>query len=107
MHAVKDGDLYKTVEIGGVTFRIYYGYSTQGEKENGWEPRPLYPEFLESPQYTKNGEPFATVFQDVCEHFQPKENKRRWCEDCLLFEKCEKYIGICKCDKRKREVLKE
>ena len=45
MEMIKEGDLYKRIEIEGVTFLIYYGYSTEKEKEHGWEPAPQYPAF--------------------------------------------------------------
>ena len=59
MEMIKEGDLYKRIEIEGVTFLIYYGYSTEKEKEHGWEPAPQYPAFEEVPQYTPDGRPFA------------------------------------------------
>ena len=56
---IKDGALYKTIEIGGTRFDIYYGFYNEREKELGYEPTPIYPDFDKNPQYTKSGIPIA------------------------------------------------
>ncbi len=103
MNKIRDGDLYSTFEIEGVTFAIYYGYPTESERLHGWEPSPIYPDFTVAPQYAPGGQPFATVYQDACEYYRPLLNKTddHWCYNCEMFVKREKYIGICTCEKRR------
>jgi len=101
MNEIKDGDFYKRVEIEGVTFEIFYRYSSEEERARGWEPLPCYPDFEEHPQYTKDGYAFAIAYQDVCKHYQPIRKGEPWCDNCKLFDKREKYIGICQCQARR------
>lgn len=103
MKDIREGDLYKTVVIGGVTFEIRYGYTSEEERER-WDPAPVYPDFAASPMCTADGYPFATVYQDGCSHFYPNPmtTGEKWCSDCKHFEKCEEYIGICRCEKKSR-----
>ncbi len=107
--SIREGDVHKIFSIDNVTFEIRYGYHSPEERKRGWEPIPIYPDFTETRQYTSKGYPFALVYQDVCEHYRPKTSARaeEWCENCLHFEKCEAYIGICRCEKRHREVMRE
>ncbi len=106
---MKEGTLYKRVEIEGVTFEIDYGYLTDEHRQRGWDAEPLYPDFVERPQYTRDGFPFANAYQDVCEHYQrkPSKNDDDWCDLCKLFEKHETYIGICRCEARRGERKNE
>ncbi len=106
MNKIRDGDLYRTVEISGVRFEIRYGYSTEEERKRGWEPSPIYPNFKKRPQYSSDGYPFATAFQDVCEHYAPNPNasKEGWCHDCQYFQKQETHIGLCRCKLRKKHT---
>lgn len=103
MDNIKEGALHKVVEIEGVTFEIYLGYSTEEEKKQGWEPSPQYPVFEKHPQYTKDGRPFAIVYQDCCEYYESINPNRDnlWCYNCKLFDKREDYIGICTCEHRR------
>lgn len=106
---IKEGDVHKVFTINNVTFEIRYGYHSPEEKKRGWEPTPIYPDFTETKQYTLEGYPFASVYQDICEHYKPKKNAptEEWCENCLHFEKGETYIGVCRCERRRREVMRE
>ena len=99
----QDGALCKIVEIDGVTFPIYYGYQSDGERLRGWEPTPQYPDFRREPRYTADGFPFVTVDQDVCEQFAPKPeiSSEGWCNDCRDLERCEEFIGLCRCPKNR------
>ncbi len=105
MNKIRDGDLYQTLEIEGVTFEIYYGYSSDGERSLGWEPSPIYPDFTATPQYTKRGLPFVTAYQDACKHYKPIKNKSddHWCYNCEMFDKRDKHIGICQCAHRREQ----
>ena len=97
MNQIRDGNLHRIVEIDGVEFKIYYGYISDTERDRGWEPYPVYPDFVKAPQYTADGEAFVTAFQDTCEHYEPRGKGEDWCDNCKLFDKRDKYIGICKC----------
>ncbi len=98
MHKPRDGDLYKSIEIEGTRFDIYYGYETEGERER-WDPSPVYPWFPDRPQYTKEGIPFVLAYQDVCSHYGPIVIKTDFneCANCRQFDKREDFIGLCKC----------
>ena len=101
MHPIRDGDLHRIVEIDGVEFKIYYGYLSESEKDKGWKPYPVYPDFIKEPQYTKDGKAFATAFQDPCRHYAPRGTGESWCSNCELFMKKDTYIGICQCSYNK------
>jgi len=97
MLPIKEGDLYRVVDIDGVRFKIHYGYISENEKERGWEPYPVYPDFIQNPQHTVEGEPFVTAFQDVCKHYKPTASGEVWCHNCEWLDKRDTHIGICKC----------
>ena len=100
---VSEGNLYKIVTVADKNFEIRYGYTCEGERAR-WEPSPIYPDFLAFPEYTADGYPFAVAYQDTCKHYIPKPNVagENWCNDCKLFDKQEDYIGICRCEERRR-----
>lgn len=100
---IREGDLYKIVTVADKRFEIRYGYTSEGEREL-WKPTPVYPDFIKEPQYTADGSPFATAYQDICVHYEPKPKVtgENWCNDCKLFQKHEEYIGICQCEKRRK-----
>ncbi len=102
---IDNDTLYKVVNIEGVSFEIRYGYESSKEIDKGWEPTPIYPDFLKNPRYTPKGYPFITVYQAICDHYEPKEDVsgEDWCNDCLWMEQHETYIGICRCKDRKRK----
>lgn len=100
---IKEGDLYKTFELDGIRFDIYYGYEDESERHFG-ELSPVYPDFIAKPQYTKDGYPFAVAYQMECEHYAPKRNSDDdWCANCKFYDKREEYMGVCRCEKRKRK----
>lgn len=103
MTGIKEGDLYKIVEIEGYTFEIRYGYY-EPELEREWnDPMPVFPNFLKEPLYTPSGRPFVTADQKICEHFSPKPkiSGEDWCNDCEHLEKHEEFLGVCKCEARR------
>ena len=103
MKVIREGDVHKVITIDGVDFEIRYGYESPRDKERGWDPEPIYPDFEKEPQYNPEGRPFVTVYHSICEHYQPKEkvSGENWCHDCKLFDRRDIYIGICTCEKRK------
>lgn len=102
----KEGDLYKTVELHGRTFELYYGYYEECDRHNPLcEPIPIYPDFVKEPVYTDSGNPFATVMQDVCDHYRGAGDYTTdtTCADCRYFKSKEEWFGICTCPKNKRD----
>ena len=104
MDEIKDGALYKTIEIDGTRFDIYYGFYNERERELGYEPTPIYPDFDKNPQYTKSGMPIVAVYKDLCKHFKPLPRMIEidGCVNCIYFDKREEYIGLCKCESQIR-----
>ena len=67
---VKEGDLYRVLEIGGARFEIRYGYYEELDRVGKYnDPIPIYPNFLENPQYNNEGYPFVTEMQDTCVYY--------------------------------------
>lgn len=101
--APKEGALYKTLEIEGRRFSLYYGYYEESDRYNPFcDPIPIYPDFLKEPIYTDGGHPFATDMQDACEHYRG-QSAEDGCFCCLHYKKCEDFFGICLCDERRRK----
>lgn len=98
----KEGELYKTVEIQGKTFELYYGYYEERDRNNPLaEPMPIYPDFLKAPSYTDGGVPFVTMMQDACENYDGDDTAERDCSQCRYFVHCVELFGICKCEKNR------
>lgn len=104
MEMIREGMLYRISVVEGTRFELYYGYGSEEEKARGWEPTPIYPDFIGSPQYTKSGHPFANAFQEVCSHYnkRPTPNDDDWCDLCVHFECGDDYIGVCRCPMNRR-----
>ena len=95
-----EGDLYKTLEIHGRTFPLYYGYYEECDRQNPLcEPIVIYPDFLREPVYTDDGVPFVTIVQDACASFKGEAERTpdTTCAECSYFQSGEDWIGICKC----------
>ena len=100
----KEGDLYKEVTVGGNTFKIFYGYYEEFERESPFnDPMPIYPDFIKEPHYTAEGIPIATAMQNVCEFYNGKNDEDSSCSDCVFFQKYEELFGLCNCPRNKRE----
>lgn len=100
MNKIRDGDLYKVVNVFGRIFHLFYGYYDEQDKYGKYrEPVPIYPNFIEHPEYTDNGYPFATEMQDICPHYQGKRGEDS-CFACSHFRKGDEMIGICLCEAR-------
>lgn len=100
MNKIRDGDLYKVVNVFRKVFNLYYGYYEEQDKYGKYtEPVPIYPNFIENPQYSENGHPFTTEMQDICTHYQGKEGEDS-CFFCSHFCKGSELIGLCLCKAR-------
>lgn len=107
MEKIKEGALYKSIEIEGVRFDIYYGYECEGERARGWEPEPVYPNFLTNPQYTQEGKPFVLIHDEICANYQPisKTTECICCSNCKHFSRLEEVIGVCNAKSNKEKEL--
>lgn len=103
----KEGDVYKDVTLYGRTFRLFYGYYEDFERNSGDnEPIPIYPDFIKEPVYTSDGYPFVTAMQDICEYYIGRK-KGDSCMDCKHFEPSQELFGICKCERRTAETSEQ
>lgn len=100
----KEGDLYKEVTVGGNTFKIFYGYYEEFERESPFnDPMPIYPDFIKEPHYTAEGIPLVTAMQNICKFYNGKNDEDSCCADCVFFQKSEELFGLCNCPRKKRE----
>lgn len=98
----KEGELYKILNIEGNTFRLYYGYYEEYERNNpAAEPMPIYPDFLKDPRYTDAGHAFVTKMQDACKHYKGCESESNECAECAYYKHGDELIGICTCPNNK------
>lgn len=94
----REGELYKTIELYGRTFTLYYGYYEECDRQNPLcEPIVIYPDFLKKPVYTEDGKPFVTAVQDTCKSYigERERTPDSTCADCSYFKRGEDWIGIC------------
>ena len=93
MNKIRDGDLYRVVELFGQRFELRYGYYEEYERHSG-EPVPIYPDFKKSPVYSEDGHPFVTQMQELCAHGESKFTDG-CCVDCKHYSHGDDLIGIC------------
>ncbi|NLK73536.1 MAG: hypothetical protein GX285_11025 [Clostridiales bacterium] len=98
---------YKVFLVGGRRFLIYLEYDEQLN-----ESYPAYPDFESSPEYTSEGQPFATAEQESCPHCKPSAPGKPPPDDCggcnWFYREQTPYdpIGICVCEARQKEKSK-
>ena len=103
-----EGELYKVICAHGQTFRLYYGYYEECDRQNeAVEPMPIYPDFLSDPLYTDTGLPFVTMMQDSCDYYVGKSVGESECADCEFYSHCEELLGICICPQNKITVKED
>ena len=90
---LRDGELYRIIELHGHRFEIRYGYYEEYERGEH-EPVPIFPDFLEKPIYTDEGHPFVTATQTVCPHFVGVDSEVG-CFGCQHYQEACELIGIC------------
>ena len=105
MNEKKDGDIYKVVTVHGESFELRYGYYEEFERGVS-EPIPIYPDFKHSPRYTKEGYPFVTQMQELCEYGE-SSFVDGCCADCRAFSNGDELIGICTHPKNRRALGSE
>ena len=104
--ARKEGDLYKVITVFGHTFELRYGYYDDRDRQSSiCEPAVIYPDFLESPLYTEEGEPLVTMMQDACEMYEGRclQTPDTTCSECKHFSRGEEWFGLCKCSSLQRK----
>lgn len=98
---------YRVYHVGGRSFLVYWEID-----ERTGESCPNYPDFELKPEYTSEGQPFATAAQESCPYARPKAGDKMPddCGDCAWFYRDNspyEPIGICMCKKRSlAEILK-
>ena len=97
----KEGEIFKTVSIGGATFTIKYGYYEDYEREQG-EPIPIYPDLKKEPTYADDGRLIVTQMQDTCKYSNVK-TKDSFCVECKHFRYGDDLIGFCNHSKNKKK----
>ena len=100
MNKIRDGDLYKIIELHGKVFELRYGYYEEFERERG-DPLPIFPDFKNNPVYTKDGFPFVTQMQELCQ-YGSSSFKDGCCVDCAYYKQGDDLIGICTNEKNKK-----
>ena len=99
----KEGDLFKKIHAFGKVFHIYYGYYDEVDRINPLvDPMPIYPNFLEKPIYTQEGNPFVTKMQDACKHYLGRSTENRDCAECEHYVHGDELLGICSCSHNKQ-----
>lgn len=94
----REGELYRRVTVFGRVFELRYGY--YDDKDRTGAPDIIYPDFLKEPIYKSSGEPFVTMMQDACEHYEGgSRTEDTLCSECKHFERAEEWFGICNCPK--------
>lgn len=99
-----EGDLYKTITVGDLTFEIRYGYYAENERGRV-EPLPIFPDLVADPVFTSRGFPVTAYVQHPCKYYKPQHPSRPedWCGDCRYYDGGQAKMGRCLCPKRKRE----
>jgi hypothetical protein len=90
--------------VGGKSFPICLAFD-----EQSGESYPLYPDFEATPEYTDDGQPFATAEQERCPCAKPATAGLPTPGDCggcgWFYREHTPYdpIGICTCGSRRRD----
>ena len=96
--------LWKIFNVGGREFRIDREYDQEVD-----ESYPVYPDFMENPEYTDDGRPFTTAEHEGCHHYRPavsEDPETDDCGGCFWFRRDETpydIIGVCMCNTLKHE----
>lgn len=98
----REGELYKTITVGGHSFDLRYGYYEEYERSAG-PPVVVFPNLNAYPMYSPEGYPLVTQIQDPCRYFKLASGREEhWCGDCAYFAGAHPEIGECRCEYRKK-----
>lgn len=93
-----EGELYKSVNVYGKIFDLYYGYYEDIDREGPLaEPMPIHPDLKKNPQYTDDGFPIVTKMQNACVFYDGVSEQDVTCGLCNHLEGCEELFGVCRC----------
>ena len=105
MSDIREGDLFKIINVSDHIFEIRYGYYDDAERYSRFnEPIPIYPDFISEPKYTSDGFYIVTQIQDKCEHYKSRQDLDI-CFKCKHFKEVEDLIGICTCLENKNKEV--
>ena len=97
----REGEVFKVIELHGVTFEIRYGYYEEIDRR--YEPMEIYPDFIKNPVFTNDGCPFVTLMQEPCKYFKGAGKELdRDCSNCKYMERGDELIAVCRCPKNKK-----
>lgn len=103
MEKIREGDLFRVINISDHVFEIKYGYYDEAERYSRFnEPIPVYPDFIKEPKYTEDGFYIVTQIQDKCDYYDGDCNLDI-CFKCKHYKNVEDLIGICTCLKNKKD----
>ena len=106
MNQVKEGSLYKIIELYGNKFEIRYGYYQDIDRYSKYsEPIPIFPDFISNPVYANNGKMFVTHMQDKCINYEGNISNDS-CYSCKYFNIGIDLIGTCSHPLNQRKELK-
>ncbi len=97
-----EGDLFRTVEVHGKIFNIYYGYYEESDRHSRYnDPVPVYPDLDRNPQHDGEGHRIVTRMQVACPYYSGKSSEDS-CEHCPYFKHGGDLFGICLCEHNKK-----
>jgi len=103
----KEGELCKTITLGGKNIDIRYERFEEVDLEH-----PIMAEvknFVEQPEYTKDGFAFRNDLDDACPYMIPKDgkdNRGGSCDGCAYLSDQVDFIGICGCTAKRQRGVK-
>lgn len=102
MKKEQEGAVYKQLTVFDKAFEIRYGYYEDFERHSEHcDPVPIYPDFRENPLYTRDGYPFVTKMQELCQYGSSRFSDG-CCADCPHYLHGDEMIGICTCKQNRR-----
>ena len=97
-----EGELFKTVNVYGKVFNIYYGYYDESDRHAKYnEPVPVYPDLDKNPVCDEKGNRIVTKMQIACPHYSGKPSEDS-CSQCQYFKRGEDLFGICLCESNRK-----
>ena len=98
----KEGELYRSVDVFGKIFNIYYGYYEDYERQSPYnDPVPVYPDLRGNPEYDGNGNPIVTEMQVACPHYSGITAEDS-CSYCPHYKRVDDLFGICLCKQNRK-----
>ena len=105
--APKEGDLYKTIILGGKTIEIRYQRYEDFDPEHQIDYEVKM--FEDNPEYTVDGFAFRNAQDEVCPYLVPKDGNcdgNFTCESCAYLSDRVEHIGICGCTAKRQRGAK-